>query len=92
MLQETPPVSVAGEGMAEIFAWKTEPGFAIHVLNYNNPDMMRGWFTRAYPLGAQNVRMRLPSDAAISQVRLLRAGTNVPFSKDGRVVEFTIPA
>ena len=92
MIQEAAPVSVAGEGMAEIFAWKTQPGFAVHVLNYNNPDMLRGWFTRAYPLGAQNVRMTLPSGAAVSQVKLLRAGKTVPFSKNGRMVEFTIPA
>jgi hypothetical protein len=87
----TAPVSVAGEGMAEIFAWKTQPGFAVHVLNYNNPDMMRGWFTRAFPLGPQKVRLTLPSDPGISRVKLLRAGRDVPFSKSRPTVEFIIP-
>lgn len=92
MMNDAAPVSVAGEGMAEIFAWKTRPGFAVHLLNYNNPDMLRGWFTRAYPMGPQRVRMRLPPDAEISKVKLLRAGNDVPFSKAGRMVEFVIPS
>lgn len=62
--KETAPVSVTGEGMAELFAWKTRPGFAVHVLNYNNPDMQRGWFTHAYPLGPQNVRIALAGGRA----------------------------
>jgi hypothetical protein len=45
------PVSVSGNGMAEVFAWKTKAGLALHVLNYGNPEMLRGWFTEPYPLG-----------------------------------------
>jgi len=90
MMKQAAPVSVTGEGMAEIFAWKTRPGFAVHVLNYNNPDMLRGWFTHAYPLGPQAVRMRLPIGAEISHVKLLRAGKDVPFSRHGQIVEFII--
>ena len=90
-MKEVAPVSVTGEGIAEIFAWKTRPGFAVHVLNYNNPEMLRGWFAQAYPMGSQTVRMRLPSGADISQVKLLRAGKDVPFSKNGQMVEFAIP-
>ena len=90
--KETAPVSVTGEGMAELFAWKTRPGFAVHVLNYNNPDMQRGWFTHAYPLGPQNVRIALPAGGHASRIKLLRVGKDVPFSKKGQVVEFTIPA
>ncbi|MGI8959709.1 MAG: hypothetical protein ACR2IV_08125 [Bryobacteraceae bacterium] len=77
--------------MAEIFAWKTRPGFAVHVLNYNNPEMLRGWFTQAYPLGPQKVQVGLPSGAEISQIKLLRAGIDVPFSKHGQTVELIIP-
>jgi hypothetical protein len=91
MMKDAAPVSVSGEGMAEIFAWKTRPGFAVHVLNYNNPDMLRGWFSQASPLGAQKVRMRPPSGAEISYIKLLRAGKDIPFSKHGQMVEFLIP-
>jgi hypothetical protein len=90
VMKEPAPVSVAGEGMAEVFAWKTCPGFAVHVLNYNNPDMLRGWFSHVYPLGPQTVRMRLPSASKISHIKLLRAGKDVPFSRHGQIVEFII--
>ncbi|HZT32342.1 MAG TPA: alpha-amylase family protein [Bryobacteraceae bacterium] len=91
MLREESPVSVTGEGMAEIFAWKTEPGFAVHILNYSNPDMQRGWFTRAYPLGPQRVRLKLPAGARVSNVELLRAGAKVPFTHTNGALEFAIP-
>lgn len=78
--------------MAEIFAWKTEAGLAVHVLNYTNPEMLRGWFTQGYPLGPQTVRIELPSGTQISQVRLLRAGKDIPFSKGEQILEFEIPA
>jgi hypothetical protein len=91
MLRGKEAVSVAGEGITELFAWKTQPGFAVHVLNYNNPDMQRGWFTHTYPLGPQKVRFTLPIGARVSSVRLLRAGTDVKFARTGNTVEFTIP-
>src|SRR6202008_3234884 len=39
MMKDKVNISVKGEGYVEIFAWETEPGFAVHVLNYNNPNM-----------------------------------------------------
>ncbi len=92
MMHDSSPVSVTGDGIAEIFAWKTQAGYAVHVLNYTNTDMLRGWFNRAYPLGVQKVRTVLVEDTKISEVKLLRAGKTIPFSQIGRTVEFTIPA
>jgi hypothetical protein len=91
MINDSTPISLTGAGVAEIFAWKTEAGYAVHVLNYTNTDMLRGWFTRIYPLGVQKVRARLAGDAKISQVKLLRAGKTVRFSQSGEIVEFEIP-
>jgi Hypothetical glycosyl hydrolase 6/Beta-galactosidase trimerisation domain len=91
MRKEGSPVSVSGEGMVEIFAWKTRPGFAVHLLNYNNPEMLRGWFTNVFPIGPQTVQMRLPAGIKVSQTKLLRAGKVVPFSQTGQTVEFTVP-
>ena len=34
--------------MVEMFAWETEPGFALHLLNYTNPNMTRPFVTDVY--------------------------------------------
>jgi hypothetical protein len=86
------PVTVTGDGILEVFAWETDPGFALHLLNYTNPNMLRCWFTATYPVGPQTVRAELPEGIGSSRVDLLRAGTSVPLERQGRNVEFTVPA
>jgi hypothetical protein len=87
----SPPVSVEGEGVIETFAWETEPGFALHILNYNNPAMHRGWIRDFYPIGAQKVKMKLPAGHRVDRVELLRAETDIPFRITDGTVEFTVP-
>ena len=87
----TQPVTVAGEGLVECFAWETEPGFAVHLLNYTNPNLHRGWLRRHYAIGEQKVRMTLPAGRSVSAVRLLRAEKDVPFSQQGQIVELSVP-
>jgi hypothetical protein len=77
--------------MIEAFAWETEPGFAVHVLNYTNPNMHRGWIREYFPIGEQKVSMTLPAGRKVSRVELLRAEAGIPFRQRGAVVEFTIP-
>jgi hypothetical protein len=89
MTKDEAPVTVTGEGLAEVFAWKTQAGHAVHLLNYTNPDFQRGWFTHSYPLSAQKVSFS--TGDKVSKVRLLRAGRDVPFTRRGGVIEFTIP-
>ena len=89
MLRDESPLSVTGEGLAEVFAWKTPVGHAIHILNYTNPDFQRGWFTQSYPLPSQQVHFS--TDAKVSKVRLLRANRDVPFTRRNGAIEFTIP-
>jgi len=86
-------VEVEGDGLVELFAWETEPGYAIHLLNYTNPNAHHGWLQSVFPLGPQSVRLRLPGGARVRSVELLRAQTTVPFhlDEDG-TLRFTIPA
>lgn len=91
MLHDRAPVRVEGEGVVELFAWETDPGFALHVLNYNNPHLHRGWMRAHYPIGPQQVHFELPDARTVSRVQLLRAESEVPFEQQGRVVTFTIP-
>jgi len=87
----TQPVKIEGEGVIESFAWETEPGFAVHILNYTNPAMHRGWIRDFFPIGEQKVRMVLPPNTRVSRVELLRAETTIPFRTGGGSIDFTVP-
>jgi hypothetical protein len=75
--------------MAELFAWETAPGFAVHILNYNDPNMTKGWIRKSYPIGPQKMRFEL--DEKIMRVRALRAETDLQYQQNGRMVEFVEP-
>jgi hypothetical protein len=81
-----------GPALIEAFAWETEPGFAVHILNYTNPNAHRGWLRATYPIGEQRVRLRLPSGRVIKKAELLRAEKEIAFTAAGNMVEFTIPS
>jgi hypothetical protein len=85
-------VSVEGDGFVEMFAWETSPGYAIHLLNYTNPNAHHGWMREVYPLGAQLVSMKLPAGVKAKSVELLRAEQAVPFRLEDEVLRFTIPS
>ena len=85
------PVTIQGDGVIETFAWETKAGFAVHVLNYTNPAMHRGWIRKFYPIGPQKVIMRLPAGRQVTRVELLRAGGDIPFHGAAGAIEFTIP-
>lgn len=91
MLRDRTPVRVNGSGMVELFAWQTEPGYALHVLNYNNPNMTHPWVREYSPIGAQRVTMELPAGVKIGQVELLRAERKIGHTQTGQSVEFVIP-
>ena len=85
------PVRVSGEGLVELFAWETEPGYAIHILNYTNPKSAMGWFRDTNPLGAQTVRVELPEGTKVRKVQALRAGTELKHKVSGQTLEFIVP-
>jgi hypothetical protein len=87
-----PPVTIQGDGVIEAFAWETQAGFAVHVLNYTNPAMHRGWIRNFYPIGPQKVTMSLPPGRRVTRVELLRAEKNIPFTRGAGSIEFTIPS
>lgn len=84
-------VHVEGDGLVELFAWETAPGYAVHLLNYTNPNAQHGWLASTYPLGPQRVTMKLPSTVKIKSVELLRAENTLPFRLEQDVLSFTIP-
>jgi hypothetical protein len=89
--QDEDVVNVSGDGFLELFAWETTPGYAIHLLNYTNPNAHHGWLSTAYPLGPQTVSMKLPNGVKVTGVDLLRSEKTIPFRLEGRVLHFTVP-
>jgi hypothetical protein len=91
LLRGQTPVSITGRGVVESFLWETEPGFALHLLNYTNPNMHRGWVREYYEIGEQKVRIELPPGRRVKRVDLLRAESGIPYRQTGAAVEFNIP-
>jgi len=85
------PVKVEGTGLVESFAWETQAGFAVHVLNYTNPAAFKGYIREFYPIGEQRVTMAIPDGRKVSRVQLLRAGRDVQFDANSGTLRFTIP-
>lgn len=86
------PVAIEGRGVVESFAWETVAGYAIHLLNYTNPNMFKGWIREYYPIGEQHIAMTVPNGKSISRVELLRAGKDIPFKMVNGKIEFTVPS
>jgi hypothetical protein len=84
-------VQVEGDGFIEMFCWETGPGYAVHLLNYTNPNAQHGWMQSVYPLGPQIVRMQLAPGVQVKSVELLRAERSIPFALEGQRLQFTIP-
>jgi hypothetical protein len=86
-----PVVSVSGAGLIEAFAWETEPGYALHLLNYTNPNMTHGFIRKSYPLGPQQVCFRVNEGNRIKTVSALRAGTTLKFQQHRETITFELP-
>ena len=84
-------MTIEGDGLIETFAWETEAGFAVHVLNYTNPAAHRGWLRSFFPIGEQRVRMTLPPGRRVTRVELLCAEQTVAFRQTGDTIQFAIP-
>lgn len=85
------PFTVEGDGLVEAIGWETEAGYALHLLNYTNPNTHRGWMRKSYPLGEQKISMKIPIGTKVARVELLRSQQDVRFDFTGRGIEFVIP-
>jgi hypothetical protein len=86
------PVSVDGDGLVEVSAYETEPGYAVHLVNHSQPGFRATAARRVVPLGPQRVRLRLEAGARpVRQARLLMAGTPLPLTRAGDMMECTVP-
>jgi hypothetical protein len=90
--RQAPTATVEGSGMVEMFAWETEPGFALHLLNYTNPNMTRPFVTHFYPTGPLQTQFQVSDGRKITSVRALRSLRDLPFKQVGSSVRFEVPS
>ncbi|HTD24654.1 MAG TPA: alpha-amylase family protein [Terriglobales bacterium] len=88
---EPPIVSVVGDGVIELFAWETERGYALHLLNYTNPNMTRGYVRRFYPVGPFEVRFKVGDGRPVRSVQALRSDRTVKFQQQAGTITFETP-
>lgn len=85
------PLQVTGNGLVETFGWVTEPGYAVHLINYTYPNFKSGARRASYSVGDQKVRLVLADAKPVKSARLLWANKTLPITQNGNVVEFIIP-
>ncbi|AXB80140.1 alpha-amylase family protein [Novosphingobium sp. P6W] len=91
LVRDRKSVKVEGPGFLDLYAWRTEPGYAVHLVNHTNPDFRGGAFRQVYPVGTQELALTLDAAEPVRMVRLLRKGIEVAFRQDGSTVYATIP-
>ncbi|MEP7111357.1 MAG: alpha-amylase family protein, partial [Ferruginibacter sp.] len=64
-LNEEPVVSVKGPGVIDIAIWRQENSMTVHLVNLNNPMMMKGPFRELIPIEAQ-VSIKIPGNKKIT--------------------------
>jgi hypothetical protein len=83
---------VSGPGLLDIFYWETEPGLALHILNYTTPALMKGPARDIFAVGPQEVRLRIPAGLQVaSNAITLSNQQQVPLRVDGDGITFTLP-
>ena len=60
---EAPVVEVDGPGVLDVTVWRQAGSMTVHLVNLTNPMMMKGPFRELLPVGAQEVRVRVPPGA-----------------------------
>ena len=88
---EPPPAEVTGPGVLDVAVWQQRRSLTVHLVNLTNPMMMKGPLRTVDPIGAQQVRVRLPAGRSAQAVKLLVAGTAPAFRQANGWLEVTVP-
>ncbi len=91
---EPQPVEVEGPGLLDVAIWRQRDSITVHLVNLSNPMMMKGPLREVIPIGAQQVRVRLPEGMHARKVRLLTAGVEarVEHASNAQTLMLTVPS
>ncbi|MDB5735839.1 MAG: Beta-galactosidase trimerization domain protein [Alphaproteobacteria bacterium] len=88
---ETPPLLVTGPGILDIAYWRQKGSLTAHLVNMNNPMMMKGPYREIMPAGPYTVSLAIPAGAKIAAVKLLESGATPKTSRDGDRLVVEVP-
>ena len=83
---------LAGPGVIDVTLWRQKKSLTVHLVNFTNPMMMKGPIRETIPVGAQQVRVRLPEGVRAKAVRLLVANTTPASRMASGWLEVTVPS
>jgi hypothetical protein len=89
---EEPPVRVTGPGILDVTAWRQKDSLTVHLVNLTNPMLMKGPFRELLPVGAQEVKVRLPEGRRARRVQLLVAGGAPAVTESAGWLTVTVPS
>ncbi len=89
---EAAPMTVKGPGMVDIAYWRQKNSLAAHLVNMNNPMMMKGPYREIMPAGPYTVSLAIPAGAKVGAVTLLESGAVPKTSRDGDRLVVEVPS
>jgi hypothetical protein len=89
---EPAPLSVEGKGVLDISVWAQKDSVTVHLVNLSNPMMMKGPLREIIPISSQQVRIRVPDAKRVTRARLLVAGVETHYRKDGNAILIEVPS
>jgi hypothetical protein len=88
---EPSPLTVTGAGMLDVSYWRQKNSLTAHLVNMNNPMMMKGPYREIMPAGPYTVSLAIPADAKVGAVKLLESGAVPKTSRDGARLVVEVP-
>jgi hypothetical protein len=88
---EPPPLTVSGAGLLDVSYWRQKNSLAAHLVNMNNPMMMKGPYREIMPAGPYTVSLAIPAGAKVGAVKLLESGVAPKTSRDGARLIVEVP-
>jgi hypothetical protein len=85
------PARVSGPGLLDVFYWETESGLALHLVNYTTPALMKGPAREIYPVGPQDIRLRVPAGFRGTTAVTLSNQREVPMQAGESEISVSIP-
>lgn len=86
------PVTVIGPGVLDVTIWRQKESMTVHLVNLTNPMMMKGPFRELIPVGAQQVRVRLPEGKRARKTQFLVSRATPRVEESAGYLKLTVPS